>query len=292
MKSHLTAEDIDAWRSAGNPRSLLIFFNDGDACECGECKGRQELQELEETLGKFARDERHRMRFLYVDVDDCPDAAAACGVTVIPTAVLYHRGSVAAVLTDDDERGISLAEAFPVFVSQILDALEAAMPDASASAPEIGERMPEYPARQLRFSGPLPGELTITAQPGQVTETVIDVPAGHTITLRLGDATHVDALSALSPDSLDNLHLSSEGKLDLRPVLHLTGLNNFRLFADALAAEHFHALEHFTRLTNLVVCTDEPLNRDGMNMLREALPQTVINGAWMRADLRSALPAD
>ncbi|WP_405542525.1 hypothetical protein OG478_12615 [Streptomyces phaeochromogenes] len=265
------ADEIEALRNSTDPRPLLIVFQEDPCCSagCGEepcCPA--DSPDMGARLQNFAAEEKNRLRVVCVPADDCENTTEALGQDVTPAAVLCHHREVVAVLGHDDVDYEDDDEALLARVSGLVDLLEDCPLEMSASAPELSTYMtPASPSRQLHFNGPVPGGLTISAQPGKTAETVISVGTGHTVSLDIDTPDiALDALSGLSPDALDALSIDIDDERDLSRLVHLTGLKTLDLYG----------------------C--ESPSRDGLNMLRSALPFTIINNEWIHPTLRSALP--
>ena len=286
MPPHVRAVDTDGLETllaSEDRRPLLIDFH---ATWCEPC------EDLKPELEEFAGDQEHRLRVVSVDVDANEELTETYGVRAMPTLVLIHERMVVAVLCGDLD---------PLDrVCDLLDALGTfCPPQTPAPRPGLGRREEPRPARQLRFTGPLPGELTITAQAGLTTETVIDVSPGHTtaLTITTDSGAGLERLAALAPDALDSLNVSGkgqdatgEGELDIAPLLHLIALENLSIDAGGIAPDALGNLARLRRLKTLDI-PDDTLSRTDLEELQTALPHTVINDEWVSPSLRALLPA-
>ncbi|WP_405542538.1 thioredoxin domain-containing protein [Streptomyces phaeochromogenes] len=262
---------------AVEPLPLLIDFT---AAWCHPCR------ELAPKLAGFADAEQHRVRVVSVDVDACPQLAQIYEVSVMPTLMLFRRGDVLAVLCGVPD---PLGQ-----VAVLLDVLGDYPPLAPMPALNLGVRaVQESQSQQLRFTGPLPGTMDITAQPGWTGERVIATPAEHTTSLTLVKGDDLALLGALDTDALDTLYIRSRHGDDraLTNLLHLTGLKHLHYWTDRLTPADRMLLGQLTHLQTLDI-PHTALSAADVQALRSALIGTVINCSWISPALRSRLPAD
>ncbi|MCX5601194.1 thioredoxin family protein [Streptomyces phaeochromogenes] len=259
------------------PLPLLIDFT---ATWCHPCR------ELAPKLAGFADAEQHRVRVVSVDVDACPQLAEVYEVSAMPTLMLFRRGTVLAVLCGVPD---PLEQ-----VTALLDALGDLPPLSSVPELNLGVRaVQERWPRQLRFTGPLPGTMDITTQPGWTGEKVIATSAEHTASLTLVRGDDLDLLGALDADALETLYIRRRQGDDrsLTNLLHLTGLKHLHYWTDRLTPADRMLLGQLTHLHTLDI-PHSALSGTDVQALRDALAGTVINCSWISPALRHRLRAD